>query len=289
MNSPASTDDLQFEAIAIVGVGLIGGSIAAALKKQEHCPWIIGVGRNADKLQPALSRGLLDEIQTDVASAAAEADLIVVCTPVDRITEGVRAAAQSCAPGALITDAGSVKGDICRELQGTLPDEVAFIGSHPLAGSEKSGFEHADPELFAGRVCVITPVADSPRPAVARVTRFWQSLGMTVIRKSPADHDRLLAITSHVPHLVAVALAMLLDENTQPFAASGFRDTTRIAASDPELWTAIVRANTDAVIAGLDRFRSGLQELRDAIAAADWPRLQNLLQTAKTKRNSLEE
>jgi prephenate dehydrogenase len=269
-------------------VGLIGGSIAAALKQRPNCPWIVGVGRNADKLQPALARGLLDEIQADVATAAAKADLVVFCIPVDRIAEGVRSAARSCSPGTLITDAGSVKAAICRELQGALPGHVAFIGSHPLAGSEKSGFEYADPELFTGRVCVVTPTADSPRPAVARVTWFWQSLGMTVIQKTPEEHDRLLGLTSHVPHLVAAALATLLDENTQAFAASGFRDTTRIAASDPELWTAIVRANPDAVIAGLERFSSGLQELRDAIAAADWPRLQNLLQTAKTKRDSLE-
>lgn len=287
MNSPVSQVDLQFETVAIVGVGLIGGSIAAALGRLPNRPRIIGVGRSAEKLQPAVSRGMLDEVQTDVAVAAAGADLVIFCTPVDRIVAGVRAAAVKCMPGTLITDVGSVKAEICRELKDSLPEEITFVGSHPLAGSEQSGFEQADADLFAGRVCVVTPTADSPLLAVARVTRFWQALGMRVIEKSPQEHDRLLATTSHVPHLVAAALAILLNDESRPFAASGFRDTTRIAGSDPELWTAIARANAEEVIAGLDRISTVLGEMKDAIAAADWSRLQILLQTAKRKRDSL--
>ena len=276
------------QTVSIVGVGLIGGSIAAALRKRNLCSKIIGVGRNAEKLAPAVTRGLIDTIETDVATVSAVSDLVIFCTPVDRIVSAVRAAAQTSREGTLLTDVGSVKSGICRELEGTLANGVTFIGSHPLAGSEKSGFEHADPDLFIGRVCVMTPVADSSLNQRNRLTAFWQSLGMNVIHKSPDEHDRLLAVTSHVPHLIAGALASLLDSETSPFAATGFRDTTRIAASDPELWSAIVQANTEAIQQGLDRFAAVLQEFRDAIAAGDRSLLKKLLQTAKTKREALD-
>jgi len=289
MNTARSSPPGTIETVVIVGVGLIGGSIAAALQKRMLIPRVIGVSRDPAKLQPALDFGLLSDVDRDVTDAADVADLIIFCTPVDRIVEGVRRAAAKCRPGTIITDVGSVKGEICRQLSIGLPADVTFVGSHPLAGSEKTGFEHADPDLFAGRACVVTPTADTPRAAVDSVSLFWHALGMSLIETSPEDHDWFLAAASHVPHVVAAALACTLDDRSRHFAASGFRDTTRIAASDPELWTAIVRANPDAVITGLDQFSSGLQELRDAIAAADWPRLQNLLQTAKTKRDALDE
>lgn len=307
MNAASTSEPAPFSTVAIVGVGLIGGSIAAALKKRKLCRSVIGVGRSAARLQAAQSAGLIDVGETDLAAVAKSAELIIFCTPVDRIVDGVREAAAHCRPGTLITDAGSIKVAICRELETGLPDGVCFIGSHPLAGSEKNGFEHADADLFEGRVCVVTngqsgkrkaesggyystpnPLPLTPHSSHQRLTAFWQSLGMTVITTAPDEHDRLLAVTSHVPHVVAPALASLLTEESLPFAASGFRDTTRIAGSDPALWSAILLDNAEHILTGLEAFSESLREFREALVTGDAARLQNLLQTAKRNRESLD-
>ena len=288
MDGPSDNSDFRVPTVTIVGVGLIGGSIAAALKARGVCEQIIGVGRSEDRLQRAQKLGLLDAGSTSIEDAAAKSDLLIFCTPVDRIVAGVQQAGPHCRPGTVLTDAGSIKTAICVPLASTLPGEVEFIGSHPLAGSEKSGFEHAEADLFEGSLCVVTPTDDSSPQATDFVTLFWQSIGMTVVEKSPTEHDRLLALTSHMPHVVAPALASLLDDDSARFAASGFRDTTRIAGSDPALWTAIIKANAESILESLDAFEASLRTFRESIAAADWPRLQNLLQTAKTDRALLD-
>lgn len=284
---PSSPD--RFETIAIAGVGLIGGSIAAAVKARGLADRVVGVGRSAERLQAAKSRALIDDGCTDLAEAAATSDLIVFCTPVDRIAEGVRAARPHCRPGTLMTDAGSVKASICSELAPERVDGVPFVGSHPLAGSEKHGFENADPGLFEDRICVVTPDASTPADALVRVTRFWEDLGMRVLERTPDEHDRLLAVTSHLPHLLAASLATLLDENNRDFAASGFRDTTRIAASDPALWAAILDANATATAAAVDDVLNVILEFRKSLADGDRAALQNLFETAKRNRDTLED
>src|SRR5262249_12901378 len=158
--------------------------------------------------------------------------------PVDVIASGVRQAATACQKGALITDAGSVKACLCRDLATGLPPHVEFVGTHPLAGSEKQGFEYADARLFEKRICVVTPIAGNSRQAVERIAGFWKNLGSRIIEMAPGVHDRALAETSHLPHLAAAALAAALTLENRPLAASGFRDTTRVASGDPELWTA---------------------------------------------------
>jgi len=293
MSQPSSKRDVPFETVAIVGVGLIGGSIAAAVKQRRLCGRVIGVGRSAERLRSAEDAGLIDAGETELPAAARQADLLIVCTPVDRIAADVLEAARHCHPGALLTDVGSIKAAICRQLAGRLPEEVTFIGSHPLAGSEKNGFEHADAGLFDNRVCVVTPVAESSAVAGApalhrsRLRGFWASLGMTVVETTPEKHDAILAVTSHVPHVAAAALATLLDDENRPFAATGFRDTTRIAGSDPALWTAILGANRKEVDKGLEELLSVLQQFRDALQQGDSAGLQNLLQAAKTERDRL--
>lgn len=289
MTAPTNDCSNRFETLVIVGVGLIGGSVAAAVKKRRVCGRVIGVGRSAGRLQAAQRAGLIDEAQTNLPAAAAEADLLLFCTPVDCIAEGVLEAAPHCAPGTLLTDAGSVKERICRRLEGKLPKGITFIGSHPLAGSEKNGFEHADADLFCRRVCVVTPGGDTPPPMLARLKRFWEALGMRVVETSPQEHDRLLAATSHLPHVLAAALALLLDEEYHPFAASGLRDTTRIAAGDPALWTAIVRFNRRWLVEQLQRYESALGTFRQAVENDDPVALKNLLQRAKTNLGGLDE
>jgi prephenate dehydrogenase len=287
MTQPAHRATPEFPTIAIVGVGLIGGSLAAAIKRRNLARTVIGVGRDSTRLAQARTCGLIDEGTIDPAIAAGVADLLVFCTPVDRIVSGIRAAATACRPGTLITDAGSVKGVICRELATGLPAGVEFVGSHPLAGSEKQGFDHADAELFANRVCVLTPTEATPRPAVDRIRRFWEGLGSSVLEISPEAHDRALAETSHLPHLVAAALAAVLAPENARLAASGFRDTTRIAGGDPELWAAILLANADPVLAGLQKYEESLTAFRRAVAERDSQRLKELLAQARARREAL--
>ncbi|QDU41801.1 prephenate dehydrogenase [Symmachiella dynata] len=278
----------HFDTICIVGVGLIGGSLAAAVKQRQLAARIIGVGRNLPRLQSAQQAGLIDDCLVDLSAAAAESDLIVFCTPVDKIVTGVREAAAHCRPGTLMTDGGSTKGAICAAVSGSLPADVHFVGAHPLAGSEKQGFEHANADLYQDRICVVTPHNDSDPTAVSQVSAFWRQVGMTVIEMSPEEHDNILAETSHVPHLVASALAATLRDETRPLTSSGFRDTTRIAAGDEHLWAAIFQGNKTAMLAGLDQFETQLRELRGAIERDDTETLVQSLRAARVKRETLE-
>lgn len=287
MSQPSAAATFEFETIAIVGVGLIGGSLAAAVKCRKPATRVIGVGRDRARVDEARSRGIIDLSETDVATAAAQADLIVFCTPVDRIVAGVRDAAPNCRPGTIITDVGSVKGSICDALATGLPGGVEFVGSHPLAGSEKQGFEFADAELFAGKVCVLTPQRDTSPLALRRLTKFWEALGLTIVEMPPDAHDKVVAQTSHLPHVVAAALAATLETPHVPLAAGGFRDTTRIAGGDPDLWTAILLANAESIVVCSERFSESLQAFQQALRHRDAARLKALLTAAKQQRDLL--
>lgn len=270
--------------LGIVGVGLIGGSIGAAARQLGFASKVTGMGRNAGKLQKAIQAGILDAATDDLDELSA-CDFIVVATPVDRIVDDVLALNGICCPGTIVTDAGSVKGSICDGV----PQNAAirFVGSHPLAGSEKAGFAHADPELFAGRVCVVTPQDHSDAAAFDVVKAFWEALGMVVYSMSPEEHDIRLARTSHLPHLTAAALSCLLETQDRPFAATGFRDTTRIASGDPGLWRAIFEANASAMLEETSRLITLLAEWKDWIANEEWEQLANGLRHAKEIRDAL--
>jgi prephenate dehydrogenase len=274
--------------LAIVGVGLLGGSIAAAAKSRRMVGRVVGIGRDASRLELARQRSLIDAASTEIA-AAADADLVMICTPVDRIVADVLKAAATCRPGTLITDVGSVKGSICSDLAIGLPAGIDFVGSHPLAGSEKNGFEHADADLLEGRVCVVTPDQRTNPAAVIRLREFWSKLGARVIEMSPEAHDHALAESSHLPHMAAAVLAATLQDAHRPFAATGFRDSTRIAAGDASLWAAILLANADEVLSACNRYERVWQDFAQAVAARDAKRLRALLQQARENRMSLED
>lgn len=277
----------QYETIAIVGVGLIGGSIALAARQRGLCRDVLGVGRNLDRLQLARTQGLVDRVATDIAELAT-ADLTVICTPVNRVAQDVLEAMQQMPTGSLITDAGSVKAPICEAVQQEPKSSGMFVGSHPLAGSHRSGFEYADGSLFVGRKCVVTPVPSSPTALVRQVREFWEQLGMVVHLMSPTEHDRVLALTSHLPHLAAAAVAGLVDESCVELAASGFRDTTRVAAGDPELWTAIFESNSVQLRAALDELIGSLQQYRTALDSGSSADIRNLLTIAQQRRLEFE-
>jgi prephenate dehydrogenase len=294
MNEPPFPTPLE-ENVVIVGVGLIGGSIAAAIKLRGVARRVIGIGRDQARIQAARSAGLIDEAALDVAAVIDQANLVIFCTPVDRLVQDIRSAVASPAASQnspksnsntslLLTDVGSVKASICS----ALTDIPAFVGSHPIAGSHRHGFEAADANLFERRLCVVTPVASSTEAQIGRLERFWHAIGMRTIRKSPEDHDAALAMTSHLPHVAAAAIASTLAAENRPFVGSGFKDTTRIAAGNPDLWTGILMNNSGAVIEGIDRLQGLLGEYRHALETANTAEVGRLLLDAQQTRSSLD-
>lgn len=278
---------MLFDTLTIVGVGLIGGSIGQAARQHGLCKTIIGVGRDPLSLEKAKAMGAIDSFTTDLAEGARPADFVVVCTPVDKIAFHVLQAAQVCKPGTIITDAGSTKANIVNDVEGRMPKGVAFVGSHPLAGSEKRGPENATGDLFAGRITIVTPSQSTDSLIRECVVGFWQMLGSEVHLLDPETHDRALALTSHLPHLAAASLAGIVPPQYRPFTATGFRDTTRIASSDPKLWAAIFRQNALAMADALQRYSDRLDEFRQAILSDDEATLIELLSSGKRVRDAL--
>jgi cyclohexadieny/prephenate dehydrogenase len=272
------TTGFRCETLAIVGVGLLGGAIALQAKARGIARTVIGLGRNKLRLEAAQRAGVIDCCSTDVQELAG-ASLAVVCTPVDRIVDDVKVLSVLPQPPSLITDVGSIKGVICETLQHV----PRFVGSHPLAGSEKQGFEHAHDVTLDGRVCVVT---DSPRnhEASASIKSFWQSLGMQVIAMDARRHDEVLARTSHFPHVAAYALASQLKPGDEACVAGGFRDTTRIAASDPELWASILLMNREAVQKSIAEHERWLKQLSQFLGADEHAPLVELLRAAQATR-----
>lgn len=279
MSAPSSTVT-GFQSLAVVGVGLMGGSLALAARNAGVVREVIGLGRSASRLQQAVELGILDRCTTSVEEIR-NADFVVVCTPVDQIAQDVRRIADVLKDGALITDVGSVKGTVCGAIG---PDTRNFIGSHPLAGSEKGGFENSHAELYRDRMCVVTPTAQSDKTAVTSIEAFWKAIGMRVCQMSPAQHDAILALTSHLPHVAASALASLLTSEAAPLAATGFRDTTRVAEGDAELWAAILGANAKQVTSTLEQLIDRLADYRDALATDHPSKLIQLLESGRAGR-----
>ena len=278
---------MHFETLTVVGVGLIGGSIGLAARQRGICRSIVGVGRDPASLDKAKALGEVDWFTLDLAEGVRAADFVVICTPVDKIAYHVLQAAKASKLGALITDAGSTKANIVNDVEGHLPAGIQFVGSHPLAGSEKRGPESASADLFEDRVAIVTKTARTDAAAIERVSAFWQALGSEVYLLDPETHDRALALTSHLPHLAASALAGIVPPQYRPFTATGFRDATRIASGDPGLWAAIFRQNALAMADALQRYADRLDEFRQAILDDDQATLIELLSNGKRVRDAL--
>jgi prephenate dehydrogenase len=282
MSVTSSDPPFRCDTLLIVGVGLIGGAIAQHARSLRVANRIVGLGRDGVRLKQAEKSGIIDRSATTVAEAGA-CDLAIVCTPVDRIVADVQSLVESRTPPRLITDAGSVKESIC----GPLKNVRQFVGSHPLAGSEKSGFEHASAVQFKDRVCVLTPCSETPDDSLRAIDGFWQAIGMQTVTMHAHTHDRILARTSHFPHVIAYALASLLEPGDSPYVAGGFRDTTRIAASDASLWTPILLANRDAVLETLKMHKGVLDSIEDALVKRDAALLRERLLEGQRARQSL--
>ena len=282
----------RWNTVAIVGVGLIGGSVGLALRRRGLAENVVGIGRRAVSLDMAHRVGAVTQSTQDLKSGLAGAELVVVCTPVAQIVDQVRQVAAVCRAGSLITDVGSTKGWIVSQVEsllqnGMLPQGTRYVGSHPIAGSEQTGVTRADAELFHGRVVVVTPTPRTAEADVAAISGFWASLGADVRRLTPEAHDAVLAATSHVPHVVASALANSVPDAEWPLSAGGLRDTTRIAASDPELWAQILLTNRDEVLRALEGYQQSLDGLREALRRDDKTQLLEFLSQAKRKRDAV--
>ncbi|MCI0379651.1 MAG: prephenate dehydrogenase [Gemmataceae bacterium] len=278
---------MQIGTLTIVGVGLIGGSIGLAAKQRGLAKNVFGIGRNPESLERARTLGAIDAGFLEAELALCDAEFIVFCTPVDQIAEQALSFAPHCPAGALLTDAGSTKAKIVAALEGKLPARISYVGSHPLAGSEKRGPQFADANLFQDRWTVVTQTPATNQESLKKVCGFWQALGSKVRLLSPQEHDRALAVTSHAPHLVAAALAAGLPAELFDLAATGLRDTTRIAAGDPALWTAICEHNRDALLEALAPFAERLEHLRALLVNRDWNSLCAFLTQAKKVRDAL--
>ncbi len=259
----------RFGRVAVLGLGLLGGSVALAAKARGVAGRVAGATRSAEALAAALARGAIDE-GGSYAEAARDADLVVLATPVFAMADVVQKIAPVLRPGAIVSDVGSVKAVLCETLPGLLPRGVHYVGAHPMAGSHLRGFEHAHADLFEGAACIVTHGPDAA--ALERTSEFWRALGAHVVHRDPAQHDAEVAWMSHVPHLLAFAFAGALEAapaGAAAVAGAGFRDFTRIAGSDPELWGDILTANRKALAAPLARVLAVLQDFSRALEAND--------------------
>ena len=290
----ASPDNFIFETVAIIGVGLIGGSIGMAIKKDGLAKNVIGIGRNEQKLMQAKILGAIDYYSLDMKTGAADADLIIICTPVRKIVNTLRQLSKSLKPGAVLTDVGSTKHEIVRNAMDVLPDNVSFIGGHPMAGSEKAGVEAAFPDLFLGATYILTPTDATDITAVGKMTTLAESIGARVEIMTPEKHDAAVAVVSHLPHAMAAALlhqaeaAQMNSDKVFRIAAGSFRDLTRISDSPPEIWRDIFLTNADSICDAIDDFQKHLSELKDALLECDeeillkyFENAQNIRQTFK--------
>ena len=271
---------MKLQTLVIVGVGLIGGSIGKAVKQRGAANHVVGIEANADSAQWALNNGLIDSIAADVPD---NADLIALCVPSDLVAEWVVKLADRSVP---MFDVGSVKEPIVEAVKTRCPVPAHFLPCHPISGSEKSGPQAADAGLFEACTLVITPLATTSEQAKQTCVDFWQALGSTIVSMSPQDHDAALAVTSHLPHLLAFAFMEQVTGEHLPLTGGGFRDFTRIAAASPELWWRIMQLNRNALNAALADYSQSLETLAQAIESGDEARGLALIRAAAAKRRS---
>jgi len=282
-----------FKQMTVCGVGLIGGSLALIGKREGLVERVVGLGRTQKNLDVALERGIIDDATRDPATAARGADLVMLTVPVRTMPETLAAMAPYLPPAAVITDVGSVKGWVVRALEPLLGPRMALVGVHPVAGKETTGAIAADETLFVGHRTIITPSARSTSDAIDRVERLWQATGSRVERMAPDEHDQILARASHLPQVVASALAATLagervgGREAAAYGAGGLRDTTRIAASSAEMWRDIVLTNRDAIVAALELFRGAFAEFERAIADGDVARFEEIFNRGRAMREGL--
>lgn len=281
---------MAFRKIALVGVGLLGGSLALAIRERRLADQVQGFVRRESSLSECDAAGLPGFATRDLSAVVRDADLVILCTPLAQMKDLARKMAPALKPGAIVSDVGSVKASVIADLEGMVADTGAhFVGAHPMAGSEKTGVRAARADLFHNAVCVITPTTSSPAPAVQALEEFWRDAGTRTVRMTAALHDEFVARCSHLPHVLAAALVNLVLDPAHPreqalLCANGFRDTTRIASGSPEMWRDIVLANSKSLGAALDGLLRQLAELRVAMERGDAAAVERFFAEARERR-----
>lgn len=278
---------IQFNVVTIVGVGLIGGSLGMALKERRLARQVVGLGRNQERLAQAVALGAIDHGTTDQAEAMREADLVVLCTTVGSILETVQEFLQTARPGTIVTDVGSTKSEIVRRA-----NSPRFVGGHPMAGSERTGVEAAQPRLFQEAIWALTPNETTDPESLHHVRMLAQEVGATTLVIAPEVHDAMVAVTSHLPHVLASALMRQAADARAPYpqinrlSAGSFADLTRVSAASPELWRDVCLSNREAVLAALAHFRGQLDILETAVAEGDANEIESFFRVgANAKRD----
>jgi prephenate dehydrogenase len=277
----------HFNSVSIIGVGLLGASLGLAMRRTGLCKTIIGYGRREDNLKRAMTAGIIDDYYLDAAAAVDDADIVVLCTPVGIFTDVALAIRPALKKGAIVTDVGSVKGSLVADVEALMPEGVCFIGSHPIAGGDKSGIDEARHDLFVGARCIVTPTEKSDNNALDAVISLWEQVGSRVEVMNPFLHDEIFALVSHLPHLVAYALVNTIDSvnpDRIDYSGGGLRDSTRIAMSSPELWRDISMLNRDNMLVVLDVFRDNLERISKCIEDNDWEWLEKEFSRAQQLR-----
>jgi len=278
-----------YEKVAVIGVGLIGGSFALALKGARRCGHVAGVGRSAANMKVAMERGIVDVVE-DMASAVSNADLVLMATPVAQFSAVMQAVGKALKPGALLMDAGSTKRDVVAAARRGLGGKIAqFVPAHPIAGAEKSGAAAASAELFRQKRVVLTPLPENPPESLEKISAAWGACGARVSRMTPEEHDSVFAAVSHLPHLLAYALVSDISARADAaqlfgYAAGGFRDFTRIASSEPEMWRDICMANRDRLLNELHLYEAKLKTIGSLLETRDAPALEKLFAEARAAR-----
>ncbi len=279
--------------LAVIGVGLIGGSLALALKEVGAVGHVVGVGRGLANLETALRLGVVDSFTQSLAEGVADADVVFLATPVQSLGTVAEQAMPHLKPGAILTDGGSVKQAVIDAIEPHLRDDVHFVPGHPIAGTENSGAEAAFAELYRDRRCILTPTRRTSEEAIESIRRMWQLVGSQVVMMEVDKHDRVLAAISHLPHMVAYALVNAVGaydrygENILEYSAGGFRDFTRIASSDPTMWRDIALTNRDALVEMMGQFETFFAELKEDVASGSDERLFEFFRRSKKSRDEI--
>ena len=286
----------SFERVCIVGLGLIGGSVGLAMKRSNISNQITGYARSNSTLERAIELGLVDKVEDNLKDAVNDCDLVILATPLSAFKKLVEEMSPFLKKDCIITDTGSAKLSVIEDLSGILPSNVEFVPGHPIAGTEESGPDAGFAELFDNRWCILTPTDDNSSHAVDLVREFWESIGSKVEIMDPLHHDKVLAITSHIPHLIAFNivgtannLANVTEKEVVKYSAGGFRDFTRIAASDPKMWSDIFTYNSEAVLEMLELFSNDLAKLKSAVIKKDSDLLfSNFEKTREVRKNIID-
>lgn len=279
-----------FNTVSIIGVGLIGGSLALALKGRNLVNKIIGFGRNKERLKRACELGIIDSY-TDSLKEVCEAELIVIATPLGVFEEITSEMAPYLKKGTVVTDVGSVKEAVVNKLEKIMPQGVYFVGTHPIAGSDRAGFEHAREDLFEGSRVIITPTENTNKSAVEKIAKLWTKTGASVEFMSPAEHDRIYALVSHLPHLVSFCLVNTvseMDKNFIKYAGSGFKDTTRIARSSSEVWADIFMMNEKNILHCLEIFLKKIDEIKKMLSEREIEKIKKFIEEANQLRQKID-